>query len=89
MQVYSEAYSEDEKRNSPSFDHAFVESIEDSVIFRSSFCTVYRIERSLGVRVVCNRDLWLTRIVGLVVIFYPKSQRKTAFSNGDFKDLHI
>ena len=39
--VYSEAYSEDEKRNSPSFDHAFVESIEDSVIFRSSF--VYRL----------------------------------------------
>lgn len=41
MRVYSEAYSEDEKRNSPSFDYAFVESIEDSVIFRSSF--VYRL----------------------------------------------
>lgn len=103
--VHSEAYvSEDEKRDSPSFDHALVEDtkIKASLVFKSSF--VCRLpHRKVLRRADCAYSGFMVdeeRIVGLrvrfmfhltylVLVTQPKSQQKAAFSNEDMEDLHI
>ena len=102
--VHSEAYvSEDEKRNSPSFDQALVESttIKASTVFRSPFvCRLPHRQVLRGTdcaysgfmvdeeRIVGLR-VGVKSLISLVIVIYRKSRQKAAFSNEDMEDLHI